>query len=314
MLPRPQQPVSATGFGTSRSGHVAGGNTLGGEPMKKNVSDHLVERLHAWGVRRIYGYPGDGINGIMGAFGRAQAADRVHPGAPRGDGRVHGVRARQVHRRGRRLHGDLRAGRDPPAQRPLRREARPPAGGGDRRPAGARRRSAATTSRRSICTSLFKDVAARVRRRWRSGPAQVRHLIDRAMRIALAERTVTCVIIPNDLQEADAVAEPPREHGTIHSGLGYAAPAGRSRTTHELARAAEILNAGEQGRDAGRRRARSHATRRGDRGRRAARRRRRQGAARQGRPARRPALRHRLDRPARHQAELDADEGAATRC
>ncbi len=34
------------------------------------VSDHLVERLSAWGVKRIYGYPGDGINGIMGALDR----------------------------------------------------------------------------------------------------------------------------------------------------------------------------------------------------------------------------------------------------
>ena len=35
------------------------------------VGDFLVERLHAWGVRRIYGYPGDGINGVIGALQRA---------------------------------------------------------------------------------------------------------------------------------------------------------------------------------------------------------------------------------------------------
>ena len=39
--------------------------------MSKNVSDHLVERLHAWGVRSVFGYPGDGVNGLMGAFQRA---------------------------------------------------------------------------------------------------------------------------------------------------------------------------------------------------------------------------------------------------
>ena len=39
--------------------------------MAKTVSDFLVERLSAWGVRRIYGYPGDGINGVIGALGRA---------------------------------------------------------------------------------------------------------------------------------------------------------------------------------------------------------------------------------------------------
>jgi choline dehydrogenase-like flavoprotein len=40
------------------------------------------------------------------------------------------------------------------------------------------------------------------------------------MRIAAAERTPTCVIVPNDLQEADAVEDPPRAHGTLPSGIG----------------------------------------------------------------------------------------------
>ncbi len=39
--------------------------------MSATVGDHLLERLAAAGVRRIYGYPGDGINGIMGAMNRA---------------------------------------------------------------------------------------------------------------------------------------------------------------------------------------------------------------------------------------------------
>src|ERR1700760_1605074 len=40
--------------------------------MSQTVSDFLVERLYAWNVRRIYGYPGDGINGVMGALNRAK--------------------------------------------------------------------------------------------------------------------------------------------------------------------------------------------------------------------------------------------------
>src|SRR5690348_15244225 len=36
------------------------------------VSDYLIQRLSTWGVSRVYGYPGDGINGIMGALERAQ--------------------------------------------------------------------------------------------------------------------------------------------------------------------------------------------------------------------------------------------------
>ena len=40
--------------------------------MAPSVADFLLARLHAWGVRRIYGYPGDGINGILGALDRAR--------------------------------------------------------------------------------------------------------------------------------------------------------------------------------------------------------------------------------------------------
>jgi pyruvate dehydrogenase (quinone) len=43
--------------------------------MSETTSDFLVERLHQWGVRRIYGYPGDGINGIMGALERSAKSD-----------------------------------------------------------------------------------------------------------------------------------------------------------------------------------------------------------------------------------------------
>ena len=78
-------------------------------------------------------------------------------------------------------------------------------------------------------------------------PAQIRHLVDRAMRIAAAERTPTCVIVPNDLQEADAVEDPPRAHGTLHSGIGdgYRPPRVVPQEP-DLRRAAEILNAGER--------------------------------------------------------------------
>jgi pyruvate dehydrogenase (quinone) len=46
--------------------------------MSETVGDFIIERLHAWGVRRIYGYPGDGINGVFGALNRAQADSRKH--------------------------------------------------------------------------------------------------------------------------------------------------------------------------------------------------------------------------------------------
>src|SRR5690606_13497178 len=88
--------------------------------------------------------------------------------------------------------------------------------------------------------SLFKDVAHEYVHMC-THPAQARHLIDRAMRIAKAERTVTCVILPNDVQELDAVETPERVHGTTVSGLGHP----RTQVVppiDELERAARILN------------------------------------------------------------------------
>jgi pyruvate dehydrogenase (quinone) len=38
--------------------------------MAETVADFLIERLMEWGVSRIYGYPGDGINGITTALRR----------------------------------------------------------------------------------------------------------------------------------------------------------------------------------------------------------------------------------------------------
>ncbi len=92
--------------------------------------------------------------------------------------------------------------------------------------------------------TLFKDVAAEYVQ-MATVPDQVRHLVDRAVRIALHERTVTCLIFPADLQTVDAVREPERAHGTIHSGIGFT----RSRVVPrdaDLQRAADVLNAGER--------------------------------------------------------------------
>jgi len=91
--------------------------------------------------------------------------------------------------------------------------------------------------------SLFKDVAGEYVH-MACEPSQTRHLIDRAIRIALARRTVTCIIFPNDLQELD-YEEPKRMHGTIHSSIGYNAP---RIIPHEkdLERAATILNEGKK--------------------------------------------------------------------
>src|ERR1700755_200217 len=41
------------------------------------VGDFVIERLHAWGVRRIYGYPGDGINGVIGGLQRSEKIEFI---------------------------------------------------------------------------------------------------------------------------------------------------------------------------------------------------------------------------------------------
>jgi len=92
--------------------------------------------------------------------------------------------------------------------------------------------------------ALFKDVAHEYVQVCMD-PTQARHLVDRGMRIALEERTVTCLIVPNDVQQLDAVTEPPRTHGTVHSGPGYSRGR-RVPTDADLQHAAEILNAGEK--------------------------------------------------------------------
>jgi pyruvate dehydrogenase (quinone) len=91
--------------------------------------------------------------------------------------------------------------------------------------------------------NLFKDVASEFVMT-ASVPSQVRHLIDRAVRIAHTKRTVTCVILPNDLQELD-YEEPPLAHGFTHTGIGYAGPA-QTPDAATLRRAADVLNAGKK--------------------------------------------------------------------
>ena len=86
--------------------------------------------------------------------------------------------------------------------------------------------------------SLFKDVAGAFVQQ-ASSPAQVRHLIDRAIRIAVGDRRVTAIVLPNDLQE-EPYREPARKYGTLRSGVGFAKP----RVTPfeaDLRRAADVL-------------------------------------------------------------------------
>jgi pyruvate dehydrogenase (quinone) len=91
--------------------------------------------------------------------------------------------------------------------------------------------------------NLFKDVASEYVAIG-TIPSQVRTLIDRAVRIAQAKRSVTCVILPNDLQLMK-YKEAPTEHGYTHTGVGFAVES-KVPEAAGLRAAAEVLNAGEK--------------------------------------------------------------------
>ena len=211
--------------------------------MAELVSDFLIKRITEWGLRRIYGFPGDGINGIIGAIDRAgDAVDYVQVRheemaafmacahakftgelgiclATSGPGAIH------------LLNGLYDAKMDhQPVLAIVGQQARAALGG--------------DYQQEVDLITLFKDVAHEYVH-MASTPAQVRHLVDRSIRIAIAERTVTCIILPNDLQEMEAVEKPPRKHGTVHSGLGYSVPRVLPRD-HDLRLAAEVLNSGKR--------------------------------------------------------------------
>ncbi|HEX3802023.1 MAG TPA: thiamine pyrophosphate-requiring protein [Solirubrobacteraceae bacterium] len=211
--------------------------------MKKLVSDHILERLGAWGVTRIYGYPGDGINGIVGALDRAQdslefvqvrheeMAAFMACGHAKFTGEVGVCLATSGPGAIHLLNGLYDAKLDhQPVVAIVGQQARTAVGGNYQQEVDLQ--------------TLFKDVAGEYVQT-ASTAAQIRHLIDRAVRTARTERTVTCLIIPNDLQLEEAVEAPPAVHGTVHSGTGFMVP---RVVPHDddLARAAEILNAGER--------------------------------------------------------------------
>jgi pyruvate dehydrogenase (quinone) len=206
-----------------------------------NVSDFIVERLGEWGVRRIYGYPGDGINGIMGALQRADTIDFVQVrheemaafmacGHAKWTGEVGVCLATSGPGAIHLLNGLYDAKLDhQPVVAIVGQQARAAMGG--------------SYQQEVDLLTLFKDVAHEYVHMV-TEPEQMRHVLDRALRIALAERTVTCVIVPNDLQTEDIV-DPPHEHGTVHSSVGYSRPR-VVPNEEDLGRAAEVLNSGER--------------------------------------------------------------------
>jgi pyruvate dehydrogenase (quinone) len=206
------------------------------------VADFILKRLREWGVHRIYGYPGDGINGFLGALDRA-------------DGDPEFIQARHEemaafmacgHAKFTDEVGICMATSGPGAIHLLNGlyDAKL-----DHAPVVAivgqqKRMSLGAEYQQEVDLQvLFKDVSEFVQVCME--PAQARHLVDRAVRIALDRRGVCTLIVPNDVQEEKAVESPPREHGAVYSSVGYARPRIVPQE-HELERAAEVLNAGSK--------------------------------------------------------------------
>ncbi|MGN6247584.1 MAG: thiamine pyrophosphate-requiring protein [Ginsengibacter sp.] len=210
--------------------------------MAKLVSDFLLDRLHEWGITRIFGFPGDGIGGLIGALDRAKdkidfvqvrheedasfmaCAHSKFTGevgvcmATSGPGAIH------------LLNGLYDAKMDHQSVVAIVGQSSRMALGGD-------------YQQEVDLMSLYKDVAKDYVHTLTT-PEQAQQLVDRALRIAKARRTVTCIIVPNDVQELDAKT-PPRKHNAIHTGIGFP----REHivpSESELKRTADLLNEGQK--------------------------------------------------------------------
>lgn len=213
--------------------------------MSKTVGDFLIQRLHEWGITRIFGFPGDGINGLMGALKRAE--DEKY--------KIDFVQVRHeenaafmacAHAKFTGEVGICMATSGPGAIHLLNGlyDAKM-----DHQPVVAIVGQSATTAiggsfqQEVDLNSLYKDVAHEYVHTLMD-PSQMRTLTDRAIRIAKVERTVTCIIIPNNLQDEN-YEEPARMHNSIHTSLHFAYPQ-IVPAPADLHRAADILNEGKR--------------------------------------------------------------------
>lgn len=210
--------------------------------MSTKVSDHVLERLRTWGVEHVFGYPGDGINGLLAAWGRAgddprfvqarheEMAAFEAVGYAKFSGRVGVCTATSGPGAIHLLNGLYDAKLDHVPVVAI-------VGQTDRSAMGG------SYQQEVDLLSLYKDVASDFVEMV-TVPEQLPNVLDRALRTALARRTVCAVIIPADVQELD-YTPPGHAFKMVPSSLGmpHYAPV---PADEELARAAEVLNAGEK--------------------------------------------------------------------
>jgi pyruvate dehydrogenase (quinone) len=208
---------------------------------KETVSTFMLRRLREWGVQRVFAYPGDGSNGLDLAFADVPDVEFVQTRheeiasfaacahakltgevgvclATSGPGAIH------------LLNGLYDAKLDhAPVVAIVGQQARMSLG--------------ASYQQEVDLQSLYKDVAHEYVETCMD-PRQAGVLVDRAIRIALSRRTVTAIIVPNDVQELD-YEEPPRAHGAVQSSPGWSPPVVVPQN-EDLGRAADVLNAGDK--------------------------------------------------------------------
>ncbi|AVO47900.1 thiamine pyrophosphate-requiring protein [Melaminivora suipulveris] len=209
--------------------------------MSKTAGDFLVERLHEWGVRRIFGYPGDGINGVIGAIQRSE-------------GKIEFIQVRHEEMAAfmasayAKFSGELGvclATSGPGASHLLtglydaRLDHQPVlaiCGQSARSVRGAQYQQEVNLDR------MFADVADYVQEA--ESPVAVRHITDRAVRIALGRRGIGVIVLPKDVQDLP-YEDPGQEPNAVRSGVGYQRPKVVPYEA-DLRRAAEVLNAGKK--------------------------------------------------------------------
>ena len=211
--------------------------------MSQTVADYLLSRLRHWGVHHVFGYPGDGINGILGAFGRAEDGLRwiqsrheemsafEAVGYAKFTGRLGVCMATSGPGAIHLLNGLYDAKLDHvPVLAVVGQTGRSAMGG--------------SYQQEVDLESLFKDVAQHYVHEV-NVPEQLPNVVDRAVKIAMAEQAPTVVIIPADVQELD-YSEPPHAHKMVPSSPAPASVPVVVPHDPAVRAAADVLNSGSK--------------------------------------------------------------------
>ncbi len=218
---------------------------IGGRPVTEQrlVADLVVDRLRAWGVRRLFGYSGDGINTLMGALRRDPDAPRfvqarheenaalMAVGHAKFTGEVGVVTSTQGPGAVHLLNGLYDAKLDHvPVVAVVGQQSTTVLG--------------AEYQQEIDLQSLFKDVAAQFVQTVLS-PLQAPMVLDRAFRTALATRSPCVVVLPHDVQKQSVPDALPQQHGVVVTVPEWRRP---RVVPHEedLRAAAHVLNSGHR--------------------------------------------------------------------